>query len=150
MRATDGMRFDSCIGLLAKGDDGKVFDADGLTCYDKPLSPREQILVSGRRYLYLGDDSIGNSIFVPQEPFPEPETIELAYKDNLFVVLEIYAMKNGHFYAWPYVQSGATSSNNYTRQYFRFEGEFETREAAVEAAWVAGKERIDTLCAPAY
>ncbi len=54
-------------------------------------------------------------------------------------------MKNGHFYVWPYVQTGATSSNHYTRQGFPFKGEFKSRETAIEAGWAAGKERIETL-----
>jgi hypothetical protein len=54
-------------------------------------------------------------------------------------------MRNGHFYIWPYVQSGATLSDHHARQGFQFKGEFDTREAAIEAGWVAGKERIDTL-----
>jgi hypothetical protein len=140
------MRFDHCVGLQDKDDSGKVFDANTLTCHDKPLGAGESIRVGGRAYRYNGDDNLGNSIFAALEPFPECETIEKHYKDNLFVVLEIYPMKNGHFYIWPYVQNGASSSDNYTRQVFRFTGEFETREAAIEAGWKAGKEWIDTLC----
>ncbi len=146
MRLENGMRFDRCVGLQDKDAvNGKVFDANVLSCHDKPLNAGESISVGGRAYRYDGDDNFGNSVFTALEPFPEPETVEKAYKGNLFVGLEIYPMKNGHFYVWPYVQSGATSSDNYSRQAFPFKGEFETREAAIEAGWVAGKERIDTL-----
>ncbi len=146
MRSENGMRFDHCIGLQDRDSlDGRIFDGDVLTCHDNPLSSGDSISVGGRAYRYDGDDSLGNSIFTALEPFPEFETIEKPYKDNLFVVLEIYPMKNGHFYIWPYVQSGATSSDQHTRQGFQFKGEFETREVAIEAGWVAGKERIDTL-----
>jgi len=151
MRLENGMRFDHCIGLQDRDAlDGKVFDADVLTCHDKPLSSGDSIRVSGRAYRYDGDDNLGNSHFTAMEPFPEFEMVEMPYKDNLFVVLEVYPMKNGHFYIWPYVQSGATSSDHYTRQRFPFKGEFRTREAAIEAGWTAGKERIDTLYTPSY
>lgn len=142
MRRKDGMSFDNCIGLQDRGDDGKVFDANTLTCHDKPLSAGENIRVGGRAYLYRGDDNLGNSIFVPSEPFPEFETVEKPYKD-VFIVLEIYPMKNGHFYVWPYVQSGETSSGTFTRRAFRLVGEFETREAAVQASFEAGEKEID-------
>jgi len=98
-----------------------------------------------RAYRYEGDDSLGNSIFTALEAFPVPETVERPYHDNLFVVLEIYLMKNGHFYIWPYVQSGATSDDCYTRQSFPFAGEFETRDEAIAAGWAAGKEVIDSV-----
>ena len=52
-------------------------------------------------------------------------------------------MENGHFYVWPYVQSGATSSGNHTRRHFSFAGEFETREAATQAGFEAGEKEID-------
>jgi hypothetical protein len=91
---------------------------------------------------------LANSRFTALEPFPEPEIVERLYKDNLFVVLEIYSMKNGHFYVWPYVQSGASSSGNYTRQAFALKGAFETREAAIAAGWAAGTEEIETLYSP--
>lgn len=146
MRLEGGMRFDQCVCPQDRDAiDGKVFDAEVLTCHDKPLSKGESIRVAGRAYRYEGDDSIGNSIFTALERFPEFETVEMLCKDKLFVVLEIYPMKNGHFYIWPYVQSGSTSSGNYTREGFQFQGEFETREAAVEAGWRVGKERIDTV-----
>ena len=107
MRLENGMRFDHCIGLRDRDAlDGKVFDANVLTCHDKPLNSGENIRAGGRAYRYDGDDSLGNSLFTALEPFPEFETVERLYKDNLFVVLEIYPMKNGHFYIWPYVQSG--------------------------------------------
>jgi hypothetical protein len=151
MRLENGMRFDHCIGLQDRDAlDGKVFDADVLTCHDKPLNSGDSIRVSGRAYRYHGDDNLGNSQFAALEPFPEFEMVEKPYKGNLFVVLEVYPMKNGHFYIWPYVQSGATSSDHYTRQRFQFHGEFGTREAAIEAGWVAGKERIDTHYSPSY
>ena len=123
-----------------------MFDANVLTCHDRPLSSGESIRVGGRAYRYDGDDNLGNSHFTALEQFPDFETVEKLYKDNLFVVLEIYPMKNGHFYVWPYVQTGATSSAHYTRQAFQFKGEFEGRETAIEAGWAAGKERIDALC----
>jgi len=146
MRLENGMRFDRCIGLQDRDAvDGEVFDANVLTCHNKPLSSGENIRVGGRAYRYNGDDNLRNSHFTALEPFPEFETVERSYKDNLFVVLEIYPMKNGYFYVWPYVQSGATSSDHYTRQFFQFTGEFESRETAIEAGWAAGKERIDTL-----
>lgn len=146
MRLEDGMRFDQCIGLQDRSSyDGKVFDANGLYCHDKPLSSGGNIIVGGRAYRYDGDDNLGNSHFTALEPFPEFETVEKSYKGNLFIVLEIYPMKNGHFYVWPYVQSGATSSGQFTRERFQLNGEFETREAAIDAAWATGKERIDTL-----
>src|ERR1700674_3388967 len=98
MRLENGMRFDRCIGLQDRDAlDGKVFDANVLTCHDNPLSSGENIRVGGRAYLYDGDDSLGNSIFTPLEPFPEFDRVEKPYKDNLFVVLEIYPIKNGHF-----------------------------------------------------
>ncbi len=144
MRLENGMRFDHCIGLQDRdGLDGKIFDANVLTCHDKPLSSGESIRVGGRAYRYDGDDSLGNSIFTALEPFPEFETIEKPYKDNLLVVLEIYPMKNGHFYVWPHVQNGATSSDHYTRRAFRFAGEFETRQAAEQAGLEAGQREID-------
>jgi len=145
MRQENGMRFDRCIGLQDRdADSGEVFDANVLACHEKPLSAGETIRVGGRAYLYYGDDGLGNSLFAPLEPFPEFERVEKPYKDNLSVVLEIYPMRNGHFYIWPYVQSGQTSGN-YTRQHFQFAGEFKTREEAIEAGWAAGKERVDTL-----
>ena len=144
MRRKDGMHFDQCIGLQEKSEDGKVFDANTLDCHDKALSAGEDILVGNRPYRYQGDDNLGNSLFIPLAPFPECETVERPYK-GLFVVLEVYLMKNGHFYVWPYIQSGETSSGGYTRQYFQFAGEFETREAAIEAGFAAGKKRIDTV-----
>lgn len=146
MRLENGMRFDRCVGLQDKDAlDGKVFDANVLTCHDRPLNVGECIRVGRRAYRYDRDDSFGNSIFTALEPFPEPEIVEKLYRDNLFVVLEVYSMKNGHFYVWPYVQTGATNSDHYSRLGFQFNGEFETREAAIEAGWAAGKERIDTL-----
>ena len=146
MRLENGMRFDRCLGLQDKDAlDGKEFDANVLSCHDKPLNAGESISVGGRAYRYDGDDNLGNSRFTALEPFPTPETIEKPYKGNLFIVLEIYPMKNGHFYVRPYVQSGATSSDNYSRQGFLFKGEFTTREGAIEAGWAAGRERIDTL-----
>jgi hypothetical protein len=141
MRLESGMRFDQCIGLQDRDAlDGRVFDANVLTCHDKPLSAGENIRVGGRAYRYEGDDNLGNSHFTALEPFPEFETVEIAHKD-IFIVLEIYPMKNGHFYVWPYVQRGETSGN-YTRRAFRFVGEFETREAAVQAGIEAGKKEI--------
>lgn len=144
MRLENGMRFDRCLGLQDRdGMDGKVFDASGLICHDgRPLSVGENITLSGRAYQYAGDDSLGNSVFIPLEPFPEFELVEKRYKD-LFVVLEIYMMKNGHFYVWPYVQSGSTSSGSYTRRAFSFIGEFETSEAAKQAGFEAGEKEID-------
>ena len=91
--------------------------------------------------------SLSGEIFTALEQFPPCEIVEQEYKDNLYVVLEVYRMKNGHFRIWPYVQTGATSSDHYTREAFQFGGEFETRESAIEAGWAAGKERIDTLYA---
>ncbi len=146
MRLDNGMRFDQCVGLQDRDSlNGEIFDANVLTCHDKPLSSGESIRVGGRAYRYDGDDNLGNSHFTALEPFPEFETVERPYKDGLFVVLEVYPMKNGHFYIWPYIQTGSTSSDQFTRQAFQFKGEFETREAAIEAGWAAGKERIDTL-----
>lgn len=149
MRSENGMHFDNCVGLQDKSSiDGSIFTANVLTCHDKALNPGESILVGGRAYRYHGDDNLGYSHFTALEPFPEPEIVERLYRDNLFVVLEIYSMRNGHFYVWPYIQSGSSSSGNYTRQAFRFKGEFETREAAVEAGWTASKEHLDTLYSP--
>ena len=146
MRRENGMRFDQCVGLQDRDAlDGKIFDGKVLICHDKALSSGESISVGGRAYRYDGDDNLGNSFFTALEPFPEFEIVERAYKDDLFVVLEVYPMKNGHFYIWPYVQTGATTSNHLTRRGFTFTGEFETREAAIEAGWAAGKERIDKL-----
>jgi hypothetical protein len=145
MRLENGMRFDHCVGLKDRAIDGSVFDANVLTSHDKPLNSGESIRVGGRPYRYDGDDSLGNSLFTALEPFPAFETVERQYKDDIFVVLEIYPMKNGHFYICPYVQSGARSSDHYTREGFSFRGEFDTREKAIEAGWVAGKERIDML-----
>ena len=145
MRLENGMRFDQCVGLQDRAIDGGVFDANVLTSHDKPLNSGESIRVGGRPYRYDGDDSLGNSFFTALEPFPTFETVERQYKDDLFVVLEIYPMKNGHFYICPYVQSGATSSDQNPREGFSFRGEFESREAAIEAGWTAGKERIDRL-----
>ncbi len=86
MRLDNGMRFDQCIGLHDRDAlDGKVFDVNALTCHDKPLSSRENIRVGGRAYRYDGDDNLGNSHFTALEPFPEFETVEKSYKDNLFV-----------------------------------------------------------------
>jgi hypothetical protein len=142
MRLENGMRFDHCLGLQDRDAlDGKLFDANVLTCHDKLLSSGENIRVGGRAYRYDGDDNLGNSHFTPLEPFPEFETVERAHKD-LFIVLEIYPMKNGHFYVWPYVQSGETSGS-YTRRAFGFAGEFENREAAEQAGFEAGENEID-------
>jgi hypothetical protein len=146
MRLDNGMKFDHCIGMQDRNINGEICDADVLTCHDKPLSSGECISVRGRAYRYIGDDNLGNSIFKTLEPFPKPETtIEKSYKNDLFVVLEIYSMENGHFYVWPYIQTGSASSDHFTRQGFQFVGEFESREAAIEAGWEAGKKRIDTL-----
>jgi hypothetical protein len=142
MRLENGMRFDHCIGLQDRDSlDGKIFDANVLTGHDKPLSSGENIKVGGRAYRYDGDDNLGNSHFTALEPFPEFERIERAYKD-LFIVLEIYPMENGHFYVLPYVQSGETSGT-YTRRAFGFAGEFDTRDAAEQAGFEAGEEEID-------
>jgi hypothetical protein len=144
MRLENGMRFDHCIGLQDRDSlDGKIFDANVLTCHDKPLSSGENISVGGRAYRYDGDDNLGNSHFTALEPFPEFEVVERACKD-LFIVLEIYPMKNGHFYVWPYVQSGETSGN-YTRRAFRFAGEFENLDAAIQAGFEAGQQEIDSV-----
>jgi hypothetical protein len=130
MRLQNGMRFDQCIGLQDRdGLDGKVFDGNVLTCHDKPLTAGESIGVGGRAYRYDGADNLGNSLFTASEPFPEFETVEVPCRDNLFVILEIYPMKNGHVCVRPYIQTGATSSDHHTREGFQFFGEFETREA---------------------
>src|SRR5580704_13227663 len=51
MRLESGMRFDQCIGLQDRDAlDGRVFDANVLTCHDKPLSAGENIRVGGRAY----------------------------------------------------------------------------------------------------
>jgi hypothetical protein len=51
MRSESGMRFDHCIGLQERdGLNGTVFDANVLTCDDKPLGAGESILVGGRAY----------------------------------------------------------------------------------------------------
>jgi len=71
MRRDNGMRFDWCIGLQDKDLDGKVFDANVLTCHNKPLNAGEKIRVGGRLYRYDGDDNLQNSRFTPLEPFPE-------------------------------------------------------------------------------
>jgi hypothetical protein len=144
MRLENGMRFDDCMGLQDRDSlDGKIFDANVLTCHDKPLSSGENIRVGGRAYRYDGDDNLGNSHFTALEPFPEFDVVEKAYKD-LFIVLEIYPMKNGHSYVWPYVQSGETSGN-YTRRAFRFPGEFENRDAAIQAGFEAGQQEVDSI-----
>ena len=146
MRLDSGWRFDQCVGLEDRdGVSGEVFDANVLTCHDKPLNRGESIRVGGRAYRYDGDDSLGKSHFTALEPFPAFELVERHYKNNLYVVLEIYPMKNGHFCVRPYVQTGATSSDHHTKEGFQFPGEFETREAAMEGGWSAGKERIETL-----
>ncbi len=142
MRLENGMRFDRCIGLQDRdGLDGKIFNANVLVCHDKPLSGGDNIRVGDRAYRYEGDDSLGNSIFTALEPFPEFEAVEERFK-GLFIVLEIYPIKNGHFYVRPYVQSGETSSD-YTRRAFPFAGEFESREAAMRAGFDAGRKEID-------
>jgi hypothetical protein len=142
MRSENGMRFDRCVGLQDRGDDGEVFDANVLTCDDKPLSAGESILVGGRPNRYDGDDSLGNSIFTALEPFPEFERVEKPYKDS-FIVLELYPKRNGRVYVLPYVQSGETSSGTFNRRVFGFAGEFETREAAEQAGMEAGQKEID-------
>jgi hypothetical protein len=142
MRQENGMRFDRCIGLQDKTESGDAFDANVLTCEDKPLNIGEGIRLANRAYRYDGDDNLGNSHFTALEPFPQPQTVEKAYKDH-FIVLEIYTMKNGHFYVWPYVQGGETSSGNYTRRGFRFAGEFDTREAAEQAGFEAGEQEVE-------
>jgi hypothetical protein len=143
MRQDNGMRFDRCNGLQDRDAvEGKIFDANVLTCEDKPLSSGESIRVGGRAYRYDGDDNLGNSIFTAMDPFPVFETIEKPCGNNLFVRLEIYPMKNGHFYVQPYIQSGATSSGSYSRHAFQFGGEFDTREAAEQAGLEAGRAEI--------
>ena len=95
MRLENGMRFDRCIGLQDRdGMDGRVFDADVLTCHHRPLSVGENIGVGGRAYRYDGDNSLGNSIFTPLEPFPDFESVEKPYKD-LFIVLEWNSILRG-------------------------------------------------------
>lgn len=142
VRLDNGMRFDRCIGLQDRDVlDGKIFSANALNCHEQPLSTGESIRVGDRAYRYEGDDSLGNSLFIALEPFPEFETVEQAYKE-LFVVLEVYPMKNGHFYVRPYVQSGETG-HDYTRRGFPFAGEFESREAAVQAGFEAGRKEIE-------
>ena len=96
------------------------------------------IRVGGRAYRYDGDDNLGNSIFTALEPFHIFEIVEKSCGNNLFIRLEIYPMKNGHFYVQPYIQSGASSSDCYTRHFFKFAGEFETRESAMklEQLWI--------------
>ncbi len=86
MRQENGMRFDRCTSLQDRDAvSGEVFDANVLTCHDKPLNAGEiiRVGVAGRSYRYDGDDSLGNSIFTPLEPFPEFERVEKPYKDNL-------------------------------------------------------------------
>jgi hypothetical protein len=146
MRLNNGWRFDQCVGLQDRdGLTGEVFDANVLTCHERTLNAGENIRVGGRAYHYHGDDNLGNSHFTALEPFPKFELVEMHYKHDLHVVLEIYAMKNGHFYVRPYVQTGATSSDHHTKEGFQFSGEFETREAAIEGGCAASKERIDML-----
>ena len=143
MRLENGMRFDRCIGLQDRDAlGGKIFDANELSCHDKPLSSGENIRVGDRAYRYEGDDSLQNSIFTPLEPFPQFETVERIYKD-LFIVLELYPMRNAHFYVRPYVQSGETAGDH-TRRGFPFAGEFECRDAAVQAGFAAGRKEIDS------
>lgn len=142
MRLENGIRFNRCLGLQDRDVlDGKIFNANVLVCHDKPLSNGENIRVGDRAYRYEGDDSLGNSIFTALEPFPEFEMVEKSYKD-LFIVLEIYPMKNGHFYVRPYVQSDE-SCGDHTRRGFPFAGDFESREAAVQAGFEAGRREID-------
>jgi hypothetical protein len=137
------MLFNNCIGLQDRDAlNGEVFDANVLTCMDEPLNAGESIVVGGRVYRYDGDDNLGGSRFTALQPFPEFETVERHFRDNLFVVLEVYRRKNGTFGIWPYVQMGSTSSDSVVREHFGFLGEFTTREAAVEAGWAAGRERI--------
>jgi|ERR1700723_1519744 len=146
MRSEDGMRFDRCIGLQDRDSvNGKIFDANVLDCEDRPLNVGDSIMVCGRAHRYDGDDNLGGSHFTAMEPFPEFETIEKQFKENLFVVSEVYRMKNGIFGIWTYVQSGETSSDNSTRQRIELTGEFATRETAIEAGWAAGGERISTF-----
>ena len=143
MRLENGMRFDRCIGLQDRDAlDGKIFSANVLDCHEKPLTIGESIRVGDRAYRYEGDDNLGNSIFTALEPFPQFETVEQSYKE-LFIVLEIYPMKNEHFYVRPYVQSGETG-DDYTRRGFPFAGEFESRDAAVRAGFEAGRKEINT------
>jgi len=142
MRLDNGMRFDHCIGLQDwDALDGRIFDGDTLKCHDGSLNAGESIKVGDRAYRYEGDDSLGHSIFTPLEPFPVFEMIEKPYKD-LFIVLEIYPMENGHHCVRPYVQSGE-SSGAYSRRGFQFAGEFDTREAGIEAGLQAGQKEID-------
>ena len=142
MRLENGMRFDHCIGLQERdGLNGTVFNANVLTCDDKPLNIGDGIRVGGRAYRYDGDNSYGNSVFTPLEPFPQFELVEKPYKD-LFIVLEIYPMENGHYCVRPYVQSGE-SSGTYSRRGFQFAGEFDTREAGEQAGFAAGEKEID-------
>jgi hypothetical protein len=142
VRLENGMHFDSCIGLQDRDAlDGKIFSANVLNCREKPLTAGESIRVGDRAYRYEGDDNLGNSIFTALEPFPEFQTVEQSYKE-LFIVLEIYPMKNGHFYVRPYVQSGETGGD-YTRRGFTFAGEFESRDAAVQVGFEAGRKEID-------
>lgn len=145
MRFDNGMRFDHCIGLQDRDESGKIFDANTLICRDKPLSTGESIMVGGRAHQYIGDDNLGNSIFIALEPFPAFETLEEHYRDNLYIVLELYPRQNGRYLVRPYVQSGPTSSDHWNREGFMFSGEFETKEAAVVGGMKAARERIEKL-----
>jgi hypothetical protein len=49
---------------------------------------------------------------------------------------------------WPYVQQGATASNNFGREHFPFSGHFATREEAIETALEAAKKRIEEVYIP--
>ncbi|SRR6266853_1640722 len=83
MRQENGMCFDRCTGLQDRDAvSGEVFDANVLTCHDKPLNAGEiiRVGVTGRSYRYDGDDSVGNSIFTPLEPFPEFERVEKPWR----------------------------------------------------------------------
>jgi hypothetical protein len=150
MRMNDGTRLENCIGLQARNQvTGEIFDANTYECKDNPVNPGDDVYVDERLYRYVGEDSLGRSIFQALAPFPSCELIEREYKDGFAVVLEIYRTSDGSryergkFYIWPYVQR--TGANNLSRERYPFFGLFDDRDAAIEAAWEAGKKRIDDL-----
>lgn len=150
MRENNGTRLENCVGLQARDlVTGQVFEANTYERKEKPINPGDDVYVDERPYRYVGEDNLGRSIFQALGPFPNCEVVEREYKEGLSVVLEIYRTTEaaqyepGKFYIWPYVQRSTSDSR--TRERYPFRGLFDNREAAIEAAWEAGKQRIDDL-----
>jgi len=143
MRLENGMRFDRCIGLQDRdGMDGRVFDADVLTCHHRPLSVERTSAWEGGR--------IGTTATTASELHLHAAGAVPRFRERRETLQRslhragTLSKRNGHYYVLPYVQSGETSGA-YTRRAFGFAGEYENRKAAEQAGLEAGKQKSTNI-----